>query len=467
MQSGKLVFILIILALAAGAIILGSEWYTSRPNFCGSCHIMVKYHKSWSDSKHKDIACVDCHYAPGEQHSVAAKFKGLSQLFSYFGSGDSLVRKEATISDESCTKVGCHVQDEKFGEKKISYLDSMTYDHKTHFDKTIEGQKLHCNTCHTHSTNVKHFEVAKETCYLCHFKNVDFNKGRGNCKLCHVLDDTPLQSQFKDDPGRTDIKPITHVSLETTGVSCVSCHLYIVEGDGAIKEEDCLDCHENGDVLEKADDKKLMHEKHVAGQEAKCFDCHSPIMHSNKENFLAANRADCQLCHENHHMGELALLKGAGIKDITGPPALMNKSQTSCAGCHVNDDHDKTGQPLLKATSKGCVDCHGMEYKQKFDTDKAQLSAALEEAKTLGSEALAAIEKGVGIASSEDIDEAREMYDKGKEYLSAIEMAHGVHNKKYSIKIIDEALGYFEDVIDEMEEVIDEMEEATIKNSAN
>jgi nitrate/TMAO reductase-like tetraheme cytochrome c subunit len=38
--------------------------------FCGYCHVLSypkvikKAHKSWQTSKHKDVACVDCHYPP-------------------------------------------------------------------------------------------------------------------------------------------------------------------------------------------------------------------------------------------------------------------------------------------------------------------------------------------------------------------------------------------------------------------
>ena len=39
--------------------------YTARSEFCSSCHIMEPYFKSWQDSPHASVACVDCHYEPG------------------------------------------------------------------------------------------------------------------------------------------------------------------------------------------------------------------------------------------------------------------------------------------------------------------------------------------------------------------------------------------------------------------
>ena len=32
---------------------------SSRPAFCGSCHIMNPYYESWKQSSHKNIACVE------------------------------------------------------------------------------------------------------------------------------------------------------------------------------------------------------------------------------------------------------------------------------------------------------------------------------------------------------------------------------------------------------------------------
>src|SRR5690242_7727803 len=53
-------FVLFFLVLVAMA-----GWYTSRPKFCRSCHIMEPYYDSWAVSKHKDVSCIECHFAPG------------------------------------------------------------------------------------------------------------------------------------------------------------------------------------------------------------------------------------------------------------------------------------------------------------------------------------------------------------------------------------------------------------------
>ena len=48
---------------------------------------MVPYYETWQADLHGgklDIACVECHYAPGERTTLKAKFRGLSQVASYF-----------------------------------------------------------------------------------------------------------------------------------------------------------------------------------------------------------------------------------------------------------------------------------------------------------------------------------------------------------------------------------------------
>ena len=47
-----------------------------------------------------------------------------------------------------------------------------------------------------------------------------------------------------------------------------------------------------------------------------------------------------------------------------------------------------------------------------------------------------------------ELKEAEETFAAGQELLNIVEIGNGVHNKKYSIMILDEALTNFEDAID-------------------
>src|SRR5262245_4956278 len=100
-----------ILLVAMAMSIGGAEYYTSRPDFCGSCPIMDPYYETWTKDKHGaklDVWCVECHYAPGEQHTVMAKFRGLSQLASYFSGRAGTSRPRAHVNDASCLQSKCH-----------------------------------------------------------------------------------------------------------------------------------------------------------------------------------------------------------------------------------------------------------------------------------------------------------------------------------------------------------------------
>jgi hypothetical protein len=173
--------------------------------FCGYCHILTypkvikKAHKSWQLSKHKDVNCSECHYPPGQvditipEHDniprdeatasgkrtdmefMKTELEVLSRLVTILNMDESVVRTKPRIDDSSCT-TKCHLttgkgKEGEFWTKKINFAESeredkskriIPYVHKTHFDKTkwVEGQEIHCTTCHQHETGQEHFEVS-------------------------------------------------------------------------------------------------------------------------------------------------------------------------------------------------------------------------------------------------------------------------------------------------------------------
>lgn len=440
--------ILIVIAIFVVIVIagiIGADYYTAQPQFCGSCHIMKKAFDSWEKSKHggKNVACVDCHYAPGESHTLKAKFKGLGQLFTYLSLREKEVRKPTKINDLSCMTSNCHPR-QKLDENKFKFQEKVFYIHKTHFEKTIEGQAMHCNTCHQHISAKKHFEVPKEACFLCHFKNAEFNEGRSKCSLCHEIPTKSLQKQ--KDASNPDEKPVTHQSLQEAKVPCQSCHYELIRGEGEIKEEECFDCHDTPETLEKKHDKKLMHQKHVAGQNAKCFDCHRPIRHKKIE-FLDPVRESCFICHPDHHSYQKLLLIGDKRKDIEGVPGLMYDVKTNCIGCH-KDGRKIKGSEVLHGSAKACAACHTEKYEGMVKEWKDKIKDELDSAKDIEKEALQAIKNAKGKVDSEKLNRALIMLREGQENLRIVEYGGGVHNKKYSIVLLDAAMNNLEDAID-------------------
>jgi nitrate/TMAO reductase-like tetraheme cytochrome c subunit len=450
------VFLLILLVLIVLTIagIVGSEYYTSQPEFCNVCHVMKRYYGTWKDSKHgeKNVACVECHYAPGEKPTPRAKIKGLKHLTTYL----TLTKEErekqvyvpTKVSDASCMTSGCHPK-EKFVDKKVKFTEKIPYIHKTHEEKTIEGQKLHCSTCHMHRSADKHFEVPKEACNLCHFKNAPFNEGRSKCSLCHEIPTKPLQKK-KPEPGA---KLITHQTLEKDKVPCYSCHYELIQGQGEIKEKECLDCHEKGDVLEslkKEDKKEILHKAHVEGQNAKCFGCHDYIQHKETD-FLDPVRLSCLRCHPDHHISQKVLLAGLEQKGVPETPSLMFDVKTTCLGCH-QDERIVKGEKVLHGDPKTCAQCHVEKTAQMVKEWKDSIAKALNEAKELEKEANEAIEMTKTKLPKEKLEKAMAMFKEGQENMQIVEAGGGVHNQKYSIQLLDVAMNNFEDAIDLLKE---------------
>ena len=443
MKKRALLIILAAIAVITISTIVATDFYTSKSTFCGSCHIMKRYYKTWLTTKHNNVDCVDCHYAPREKHSFRIKFKGLGQLFTYIYTEDENIRKPAVIDDLSCMAFDCHPK-QKLDEKKFKFKDKIFYIHQTHFDKTIEGQTLHCDTCHQHVSADSHFEVPKDACFLCHFKNADFNKGRAKCSLCHEIPTKSLQKQKTGDkPGE---KPVTHQTLEEAEVPCQSCHYELIHGEGEIKEEGCTDCHDRPETLAKAYDRKIMHEQHVAEQNARCFDCHRPIKHE-KDEFLDPVRESCFVCHPDHHNYQKILLVGDKQKDVMSAPGLMYDVKTNCIGCHIEERLIK-GENVLHGSAKACVACHTEKYGQMVREWIDKAKEELKYAKAIEQDAVKAITNAKGKITTEKLDSAFVMLRKGQENLRIVEYGGGVHNQKYSIDLLDAAMDNFENVIE-------------------
>ncbi len=422
-----------------------------QPEFCASCHMMKKYYNSWKTSKHGEegITCTVCHYAPKIENGVTTDISKFGDIFTYLSAEGRNVRMPTKVSDGSCMTSDCHPKD-KFLNKEIKFTEKVPFVHVTHEEKTIEGQKLHCDTCHQNITVGKHFEVTEKVCYLCHFKNTEFNKGRAKCSLCHEIPTRSLQSQKKE--SNPDEKPITHQSLEKAGVSCQSCHYEIIQGNGDVQGQKCFNCHNYSfEVEKKAGEKKLMHTEHVAGQHvagqlARCFDCHEPIQHKVTD-FLDPVRLNCKACHPDHHRNQRILLTGKGGKGVPVIPSLMFSVNTNCFGCH-KEERIVNGEPVAHGTGKACAACHKEKHEKMAKDWKVTTDEEVKGAKEIEKEALNAIENANGKVPEEILKEAAAIIKEGQGNLYIVEYGGGVHNQKYSVKLLDHAMNRFEDAID-------------------
>jgi len=266
-------FLLFLLVVTGGA-----AWYTSRSEFCKSCHIMEPYFKSWQESSHKDVPCIKCHFPPGFAEEVRGKMLGLVQLAKYVTQSAG-PRPAAEIPDASCLRSGCH--ETRLLSGRVDF-HGIPFDHTPHLGELRRGKQLRCTSCHSQIVQGKHMAVTTSTCFLCHFKEGHFNEGLGACTRCHQIPDK------KFDLGGGAV--FTHDLAYERGVDCVNCHGDLIRGKGEVPHERCLVCHNREDDLKRIDDHVFMHQTHVTDHKIDCLECHLAIQHSLDRNKIGARR---------------------------------------------------------------------------------------------------------------------------------------------------------------------------------
>jgi hypothetical protein len=462
--------------------------------FCGYCHLLTypgivqKGYDLWKKGKHKEVGCVECHYPPpkeaeglsrplakGGKAEVKHIPKKPPEHFSYVQLGGETVKTRPRIVDASCMTADCHGKpDDKFKTKKIKFTEKVFFTHKPHFEKKnqIEGMQVNCTSCHQHETDKKKFEVSRESCHLCHFTNVKFNEGRGKCELCHALPKKPIQTSGE--------KPITHEMLKKAKVTCNGCHFDLIQasggaayeaffekgelktalimGAGRTKKESCLACHDQAKQLKEAENKKLMHEKHVTIKTARCFDCHQPISHVKAKADAKDPMHDqvmldaCTACHSDPHRYQRLLAAGPKREGVPSSPDPMYKARTNCLGCHLEQKLTEKRQKVLIASGKSCVRCHTKEHNKMLKDWKTELAKEIKYTKEVEQQAMKALAKHKPKLTKEKLAEFRQMLKQGREDLKIVQFGNGVHNKKYSMMLLDAALTNFEDLLDELGE---------------
>ncbi len=482
---------IVFVVLLAGLVVAtaGGMYYSGKSSFCGaSCHAMTEAYESWMGSVHhasnndagKEASCVECHFLPGEKLSWRGQMRGARHLAAYLYDRDAPLPIRAVVEDGSCLLAGCHSREE-VRDQEIQLTDKIKFKHGDHFEeKVLEGQRLTCDTCHFKVTEAKHFEVPNEICFLCHLSprapapgpaggtggglievaagdRLTFNEGPARCDLCHTVPTESLQSQLSAEDA--DAEPITHEGLMSAGVPCESCHLESVDGSaqvdaGSVNANGCLTCHNwlPERIAESSHDGRRMHDKHVATRRADCFDCHRVIQHGEQRDYLEPVRSACTICHVNQHTSQSLLLAGpARGEDIPETPSLMHGVKTNCVGCHTEFVHT-SGETVRAATRESCVDCHGEEQGQMLADWKEMLAEEVAYTKEVEQEAVTALAAAAGRVEEERLAEAKRSLEDGRELLGLVEHGNGVHNKKYSILLLDQALTNFEDLVDSLQE---------------
>lgn len=407
--------------------------FSTSPQFCKSCHIMEPYYKSWKNSKHNKVVCVDCHYPPEKPQTLLwKKFQALSQIVKYVTRTYSS-KPFAEIDDSACLREGCHAK--RLLEGKLIFGKGIKFDHKLHLTQALGGKQLRCVSCHSQIVVGKHIEVTLDTCYLCHFKGL--KDGRqlgplGGCYACHNLPD----KEFK--MGNITYNHRDFVAQH--GVECQSCHLDITQGEGDAPKDRCFSCHNQPEKLEKYTDIPFVHENHVTKHNIACFHCHTEMTHSVKT-VAKTTKLDCSLCHTDTHSGQNDIYAGRGGKEIPQMPSPMYLADVDCIGCHIlqKETSGESGQKFkgktFKASEAGCIKCHGERYAGLVDDWKKALESAvkvleprLQEAQNILAQTL---------SDAPNYSYLKNLYDIAQYNYDFVRFSTGIHNIYYSAKLLE------------------------------
>ena len=102
--------------------------YMDTPSFCGAaCHVMAPEFTAYPVSSHSDVACTQCHIAPGVAGFVHAKVNGTAQFFMVvLQSYPRPIMAENKLPPARVTCLGCHNPERYIGDKllvKTAYAD--------------------------------------------------------------------------------------------------------------------------------------------------------------------------------------------------------------------------------------------------------------------------------------------------------------------------------------------------------
>lgn len=404
----------VVVGLLCVALLAWAEHRTSKPEFCGSCHIMEPYYKSWHADAHGgklEVACVDCHYAPGEQGTVKSKLRGLSQVASYVSGRYGTSRPRAHVDNRSCMTSKCH-GDMQFMDKEL-LVGTVRFTHANHlrlYEQKQEATRRDLDEL-TQSlqqlVGKEHFsqlEEAAQQAIPAKLRQERLAKlaeewsakvdTQQLVKYSQLLDREVRLAQLADlqctnchSYAAPDSKPLAgkahHFTVKTT--SCYTCHFTnesFNTGTGS-----CLLCHSlpTKEIpvhkeLSPAEGAKLqspelakrpvrMNHEEILKRKVNCIACHADVASENS----TVTRRDCERCHDRPEYFErwrdppsLTLVKFYHSSHVPGQRA-------KCLDCHSEIHHQlvqgltEAGQPrFLSSVMSDCAHCHPNQHAEQI-----------------------------------------------------------------------------------------------------
>ncbi|MBI5376201.1 MAG: NapC/NirT family cytochrome c [Candidatus Schekmanbacteria bacterium] len=385
-----------------------------NPEFCLKCHYMKPYYEQWQKSTHNKVGCIQCHdYKMGKITASA-----LVYFMGYYNP-----RPIGDVKNESCLASGCH--SDRMINSKEAFAMKIVFDHKLHMGTMLRGKMLRCTSCHSQIVQGSHVGVTEDVCFLCHFKGMQVNQAFTGCPSCHGVPEGMVNH------GGYSVNLKEYIA---TGIECNRCHTSVVSGTGEVNHDKCYSCHPSR--VEKYDDHKFIHDKHVSEKGIDCFYCHEKIKHGNIK-MTNPLEVKCEGCHQNMHGYQKEMYMGVMGKGITDVPSRMFAAQVACDGCHtevhvVGGKH-VLGEAIAAANEKSCLACHEKGYDLMLRSWKS------------GVDSLAGyVDRRLKLVST---GKSSKEYNDAVFNLDFVRKSGGFHNIEYAVKLLGMADGVAENLI--------------------
>lgn len=398
-----------VVVLLGGGFVGVAEHYTAQPSFCASCHIMGSYYDTWMNDTHGGrlkVACIECHYAPGQRNTINAKLRGLSQVASYFSGRYGATRPRAHVAPESCMTAACH-GDRAFMTKPLQ-IGTVTFTHEKHLLRPAEAEKA---SAERHSVLTKQLESRLGSEHLAALtaaaKEIGPIEERADAlvRLCESWEakvDRREMAEFID----FEHRPVRLAQLQS--LQCVDCHANTIpqslrlqadtvgQHHFSVQKSSCFTCHFNNqafntgtaecmkchtppqkaitvheevkkDVGDKLKTPELvkkavkMDHSEIVARKVDCRSCHADVIFGDS----VVTRRDCERCHDQPSF--YADWKPTLTTDIVKSYHAVHvpNQHAKCLDCHSQIQHqlgagggksDATG--FLSATMTNCTHCH-------------------------------------------------------------------------------------------------------------
>lgn len=385
---------------------------TSRPQFCGSCHVMTPYYKSWTESTHHNVPCVECHIAPGMTAEVRKKYEAISMVARYF-TGTYGTKPWAEIEDAACLR--CHERRLLAGKELFK---GVLFDHRAHLSGMRRGKTLRCTSCHSQIVQGSHIAVTPSTCLLCHFKGQPSNTGTARCTLCHRIPDEVITRGTLS---------FNHGDVARFGMECTNCHARPQGSDGDVPKERCVTCHNQADRLARYGETTFLHQQHVTQHKIDCTNCHLEIKHVAEPHVVeTATSGGCGTCHEGGHSPQREFYAGSGGRNVQPMPDPMFLAGVRCQGCHLSLPGGQ--EETHRASAIGCMSCHGPRFNAIFASWKEGLQSRVTGLKREIDATGAALRRAPPAALAD-----------ARFNLDVVTRARGVHNIGYAYALLRRA----------------------------